>query len=104
MPWITSTREGVRIQVKVQPRSSKNEIVGIFDDHLKVKLTAPPVDGEANRMLKKFLSEIFKCGPRNIEIIKGETGRVKLVEIKGLLLKDAVKLLPALFTEPAAEP
>ncbi|HHW41524.1 MAG TPA: YggU family protein [Syntrophomonadaceae bacterium] len=101
MSWITSTGQGVRIQVKVQPRSAKNEIVGIFDEHLKVKLTAPPVEGEANRMLKKFLGEVFKCGARNITILKGETGRVKLVEVKGVPLKDVVALLPGL---PEPEP
>lgn len=92
MPWITPTGQGVRIQVKVQPRSTKNEIVGIFEEHLKVKLTAPPVDGEANRVLKKFLGEVFKCGARNVTILRGKTGRVKLVELKGVLIEDVVAL------------
>ncbi|MGB9790995.1 MAG: DUF167 domain-containing protein [Thermacetogeniaceae bacterium] len=93
MSWIAPTKDGIRIQVKVQPRSSRNEIVGIFDDHLKVKLTAPPVDGEANKMLKEYLSEVFGCASRNVEILKGSTGRTKLVEIRGVLFKDAVDFL-----------
>lgn len=92
MSWITPTGQGVRIQVKVQPRSTKNEVVGIYGEHLKVKLTAPPVGGEANRMLKKFLGEVFKCGARNVTVLRGETGRVKLVELKGVIVEDVVAL------------
>lgn len=99
MPWIAPTKEGVRIQVKVQPRSSRNEIVGIFDDHLKVKLTAPPVDGEANKMLKEYLSEVFRCASCNVEILRGATGRIKLVEIRGILLKEAVDLMSKLLAQ-----
>lgn len=99
MPWIAPTKEGVRIQVKVQPRSSRNEIAGVFDEHLKVKLTAPPVDGEANKMLKEYLSELFGCPSRNIEILRGETGRMKLVEVRGVLLKDAVALITGILEQ-----
>jgi uncharacterized protein (TIGR00251 family) len=52
---------GVRIEVRVQPRSSRNQVVGEQDGTLKVKLTAPPVDGEANATLLDFLSSYLKC-------------------------------------------
>ncbi|MEN6350599.1 MAG: DUF167 domain-containing protein [Syntrophomonas sp.] len=75
---------GIRFEIKVQPRSSRNQIVGEHEGHLKIKLTAPPVDGEANQALIAFLSEFFKLPKKNVEIIKGETSRQKLVFIKGL--------------------
>lgn len=84
MPWVTSAANGVRIQVKVQPRSSKNEIIGVTGDFLRVKLTAPPVEGEANKALVKYLGQLFGCAGGRIKILRGATGRCKLVEITGL--------------------
>ena len=51
---IQETDNGIRIEVKVQPRSSRNQIAGEQDGALKVKLTAPPVEGEANQALVDF--------------------------------------------------
>ncbi|MFY9432178.1 MAG: DUF167 domain-containing protein [Thermacetogeniaceae bacterium] len=84
MPWVTSSTNGVKIQVKVQPRSSKNEIIGITGDFLRVRLTAPPVEGEANKALVKYLGQVFGCAVGRIKILRGATGRCKLVEIIGL--------------------
>lgn len=70
------------ITVKVIPRSSKNEVVGEMDDGiLKVKLTAPPVDGEANKALIKLLADYFGVSKSSVRILKGERGKVKVVEI-----------------------
>lgn len=84
MPWLTSTANGVRIQVKVQPRSSKNEIIGFTGDFLRVRLTAPPVEGEANKALVKYLGQLFGCPGGRIKILRGAAARRKLVEITGL--------------------
>lgn len=81
MSWITLTGNGVRLQVRVQPRSAKNQILGVAGEYLRIKLTAPPVDGEANKMLINFLGEFFGCGTKNVKILKGLTGRIKLVEL-----------------------
>jgi uncharacterized protein (TIGR00251 family) len=81
---IQESREGVRIEVKVQPRSSRNQIAGEHDGALKVKLTAPPVEGEANQALIKFLARSLKISRKNVVLIRGETARNKLIEIKGL--------------------
>ncbi|HHV16312.1 MAG TPA: YggU family protein [Gelria sp.] len=75
---------GLRIEVKVQPRSSSNQIAGEHDGALKVKLTAPPVEGEANQALIKFLARSLKISRKNVVLIRGETARNKLIEIKGL--------------------
>ncbi|PIR76278.1 MAG: YggU family protein [Candidatus Magasanikbacteria bacterium CG10_big_fil_rev_8_21_14_0_10_42_10] len=70
------------LTIKVLPRSSRNEIVGTLPDGtLKVKLTAPPVDGEANKKLIELLSKEFGVSKSNIKIVKGETNKIKLVEI-----------------------
>ena len=93
MSWISAIPGGVRIQVKVQPRAARNEVAGIAGDHLRVRLTAPPVEGEANRLLQKYLSEVFRCSPGNVRIIRGSTGRLKLLEITGISEADALKLV-----------
>ncbi|MGR6835647.1 DUF167 domain-containing protein [Syntrophomonas erecta] len=78
------TEEGTRIEVRVQPRSSRTQVAGEIDGALKIKLTAPPVEGEANQALVDFLARLFKLPKRDILIVKGETSRTKLVEIRGV--------------------
>lgn len=76
---------GSAITVRVTPRSSRNEIADILDDGtIKIRLTAPPVDGKANQALINFLSEILGVAPTKIEIVAGEVGRDKLITISGL--------------------
>jgi uncharacterized protein (TIGR00251 family) len=75
---------GVRIEVRVQPRSSRNQVIGEQAGTLKVKLTAPPVDGEANATLLDFLSSYLQVPRRTISLVRGKTSRNKLVEIMGL--------------------
>jgi uncharacterized protein (TIGR00251 family) len=79
-PW----DDGVRMEVKVQPRSSRNELVGFQEGVLKVKLTAPPVEGEANQALISFLAEVLGTSKRNVVILRGETARLKLVGVHGI--------------------
>jgi uncharacterized protein (TIGR00251 family) len=72
------------LHLKITPRSSKNEIIGeLPDGTLKIKLKAPPVDGEANKELIKFLSKEFNIAKSKIKIVKGETSRNKVIEIDG---------------------
>lgn len=75
---------GVRLMVRVQPRSSKNQISGELDGCLKIKLTAPPVEGEANQALIKFLSGLLNISRQDIVIVRGETSQNKLIEIGGV--------------------
>jgi hypothetical protein len=95
MSWISSTKDGVSIQLKVVPRGSRNRVEGLLGDALKVRLQAPPVDGKANKALIKFLAKELKVANSHIRIISGETGRNKRVEILGLTEKDVQdKLCP----------
>ena len=81
---ITPTASGVSLEVQVQPRSSRNQVVGEQDGRLKIKLTAPPVEGEANQALINYLAQILDIPRKNIKLLKGESSRHKLIEISGL--------------------
>jgi uncharacterized protein len=76
---------GAAIAVRVIPRASKNEIVEIGENGtIKIRLTAPPVEGQANKALIEFLADLLGVSKSKIEIIGGETGRDKLVSILGI--------------------
>ncbi len=78
------TKDGILIEVKVDPRSSKKGVSGIMDNVLKVKLTAPPVEGEANEQLIEVISELTGVRKSDIRIVRGLSSRRKVVEIKGV--------------------
>jgi len=71
----------VILDVHIQPRASKDEIVGFHGDRLKIRITSPPVDGKANQHLIGFLADVFKVPKRNILLMAGETGREKRIKI-----------------------
>lgn len=75
-------KRGAALPVRVIPRASRNEIVEVLSDQtVKIRLTAPPVEGKANQELIKFLSDILDTPKSKIEIVAGTTGRDKLVSI-----------------------
>ncbi len=77
--------KGAALAVRVTPRSSKNEISEILNDGtVRIRLTAPPVEGKANEALVAFLSEVIGVPRSRIEIVAGLTGRDKLVSILDL--------------------
>ncbi len=90
---IKEENNAVTIKVRVQPRSAKNQICGLMGDALKIKLTAPPVDGEANKELQQYLAKVFKVAKSQVEIISGLKGRSKTVRINGINTAQAKKLL-----------
>jgi hypothetical protein len=71
----------MRIYVKVSPRSAKNAVQKISEGEYKVKLTAPPVDNQANEMLIRVLAEYFHVSKSSLSIIGGRTARTKIIEI-----------------------
>ena len=76
---VTEKTEGLVIKVFVQPKASKNMITGLYGDALKVKLTAPPVEGAANRMCLKYLAKCLKIPPASLEILSGQSSRTKRI-------------------------
>jgi uncharacterized protein (TIGR00251 family) len=85
--------EKATIVVQVQPKSSRNRVTGFEDGVLHVKIAAPPVKGEANRELVRFLSDILGTAKSNITIEKGLTSRRKVVGISGMGQEEVAKQL-----------
>jgi uncharacterized protein len=75
---------GATFAVKVHPRARKNAITGVVGDALKLALTAPPVDGKANRAVIEFFADLFAIPRSSVTIASGETSRNKVVRVSGL--------------------
>jgi uncharacterized protein (TIGR00251 family) len=87
---LSDGRRGAALAIRVTPRARRNEIVEILPDQtIKVRLTAPPVEGKANEALVEFLAEVLGVARARIEIIAGDTGRDKLVSILDMDSTDA---------------
>lgn len=71
----------MRIYIKASPRSSKNEVLQISEGEYKVKLTATPVDGQANIMLIEVLAKYFKIPKKIIKIVGGKSAKTKIIDI-----------------------
>ncbi|PIW60868.1 DUF167 family protein YggU [Shewanella sp. CG12_big_fil_rev_8_21_14_0_65_47_15] len=69
------------LNLYIQPKASRDQIVGLHGDELKVAITAPPIDGKANAHLSKYLAKAFKVPKSDVQILKGELGRHKQVRI-----------------------
>jgi len=69
------------LKVYLQPKSSRNEIVGPYRDGIKVRVTAAPVEGRANEALLRFLAKEFGVTPSSIEIVKGHRSREKIIRV-----------------------
>lgn len=74
----------VRFAVHVQPRASRSEVAGVHGEALKVRLSAPPVDGAANEQLITLLADTFAVHRRAVTLVSGESSRAKVVEIEGI--------------------
>jgi uncharacterized protein (TIGR00251 family) len=75
-------KKGAALAIRVTTRASKNQIVGALSDGtIKVRITAAPVEGQANDELIKYLSDVLDVAKSRIEIVAGETGRDKLVSV-----------------------
>ena len=74
----------VRFSVRVQPRASRSEVAGVHGDALKVRLTAPPVDGAANAALIELLADLLAVSRNALRIVAGEHARGKVVEAVGV--------------------
>lgn len=82
--YVKDTPQGALLMVMAVPRSSRTEIVGIQQDRCKIKVKAPPVDGEANSALVEALSKIFRIPKKSVILDKGQTGKQKAFLLAGL--------------------
>ena len=85
---ITGAEDGVTFAVRVVPRASKNEIAGIHGDALKIRVTAPPVEGRANEALIAFLAKRLGVRKSQMEIVTGATSRRKMIRVIGLAAQE----------------
>jgi uncharacterized protein (TIGR00251 family) len=76
--------DGVSFSVRVQPRASREAILGERDGVLRVRLTAPPVEGAANEALRRLLAKALGTAPSAVEILRGQRGRDKQVLVAGV--------------------
>jgi len=77
-----------RVRVRVQPRARRNEIVAWQDDALRVRVSAPPVDGAANAAVEALLAQALGVAPSTVSVVRGERARDKVVRVAGLSLAD----------------
>ena len=81
---IKKYKEGIQFAATIQPRSSKNEITGLHDYALKIRLTSPPTEGRANTACIRFLAKQLNVSPSRVSIVRGLTGRNKTIRIDGM--------------------
>lgn len=86
---------GCTFHVRVQPRSRRDEIIGLHGDALKIRLIAPPIEGKANQALRKFLAKQLGIPPASVEILTGHTSRQKRVRVAGISAEAIHALLEA---------
>lgn len=74
---ITENPQGLRLRIFLQPKASRDQIIGLHDGEVKIAITAPPIDGQANAHLLKYLAKLFKVPKSSILLEKGELQRHK---------------------------
>lgn len=81
--WLTEAEDAIILTVHVQPGAKRTGAAGLHGDALKIRLAAPPVDGQANEALIAFLAEAFGVPKRQVELISGHASRSKRVRVIG---------------------
>lgn len=102
MPAMTRP-EGALVRVRVQPRASRSEIVAWQDNTLRVRVSAPPVDGEANAAVEKLLARALGVAPSTVSVVRGDRSRDKVVRVAGLSLADVRVRLSAAVPAPGED-
>ena len=81
---IQATPDGVRIRIRLVPRASRDQVMGEHGGALRIAITAPPVEGKANKHLTKFLAKRLGLPPNRVSIAAGELSRDKVVVVTGI--------------------
>jgi len=88
-----SDGDGVRLSVKVVPGASRSRVAGVFDRALRVAVAAPPEGGRANAEVIELLAEVFGVKRGAVQIVRGQTQRVKVVRLTGVSQANAAARL-----------
>ena len=86
--YVSDSEKGVILKVQVQPRASRDEVVGPHGDGLKIRITAAPVAGAANKHLLKFLAKKLRVARSQILITSGATSKAKSIAIEGITAEE----------------
>lgn len=86
---IEATAKGCRILLHVVPRASRTAVAGLHDGRVKLAVAAPPVDGEANNAIVRWLAKTLGVGRAAVVIASGATGKKKAVEVEGIGVEEA---------------
>lgn len=98
MDFISTCKDGrVLLRVYVQPRASRNKVVGVHSDAIKLAITAPPVDGKANGAVIKFLASALHLKKKDLEIQHGLQSRKKNILITGASANEIRAQIESLF-------
>jgi uncharacterized protein (TIGR00251 family) len=92
--WLREVPGGVELDLLVQPRASRTQVLGEHGGRLKVALAAPPVDGEANQALVELLASALGARKADVAVLRGESGRRKTVRVAGATPAAVLALLP----------
>ena len=87
--------EAATLRVRVQPRASRDAIVGWHADALRLAVTAPPIEGEANEAARRLLAQALGVAPSAVSVVRGERSRDKLVRVEGMTGAELYSRLPA---------
>lgn len=83
-PWLRADGQNVILSLHIQPGAKKTEVAGLHGDALKIRLAAPPVDGKANDALIAFIAAKVGAGRTAVELVSGQTSRIKRVRISDM--------------------
>ena len=93
--YVHAQSDGVLLAIKLQPRASANEIGLPLGKELRIRVSAPPVDAAANEALLRLLAETLGCPRRQVELVRGQTSRHKVVKVYGLSVAEVARKLDA---------
>lgn len=82
LPWCSWKAEELILNVRIQPRAKKDEIVGLQDNRLKINLCEAPLEGRANQRLLKVIAGAFRVAKRDVEIVSGHSSRNKRIRVR----------------------
>ena len=83
-PFLTESKDGLLLKLKVQPRASRNKLGDPSGDEWRIWVTAPPVDAAANKAVLELLAEELDLAKSQVQLVRGDTARHKVVRIVGL--------------------
>ena len=79
--WYIRGNDLITLKIYLQPGAKQNEMTGLYNDALKIRLKAPAIEGRANEALLKYIAELFDVPRANIKLKRGDTSRHKTIEV-----------------------